>query len=252
MLKLNKISVSFTENKQNTFVLNDVNLNILEGKFTSLIGKSGCGKTTLLRVIAKLQKPTSGKVSSINHSNKIKVGWVPQQVVLLPNSTVLKNILLPAVITRYKYDEDYLNHLLIKYGLDKYIDFYPNQLSGGQKQIVSIIRALIMNPNLLLLDEPFASLDSYTREKIDIELADKIRSEKITTVMVTHSIEEAVFMSDKIILMKPNLPSRIKQIFDISFSGKRDLDLKNTKQYTEWINLLRNKLLDSIEINDEI
>jgi len=251
MLKLNKVSVSFSENKQ-TFVLDNVNLTIPEGKFTSLIGKSGCGKTTLLRVIAKLQKPTRGTVSSMNQLSKIKVGWIPQQVVLLPNSTVLKNILLPVEIIRYRYDIDYLNRLLVKYGLEKYVNFYPNQLSGGQRQIVAIIRALIMNPNLLLLDEPFASLDSYTREKIDIELADKIRSEKITTVMVTHSIEEAVFMSDKIVLMKPNLPSSIKQIFDIGFSGKRDLDLKNTQPYTEWINILRNKLLDSIEVNDEI
>jgi len=252
MLKLNKVSVSFTDSKQRAFVLDDVNLTIQEGKFTSIIGKSGCGKTTLLRVIAKLQKPTDGTFYSKNHLKKIKVGWVPQQVVLLPNSTVLKNILLPIEITGHKYNQDFLNHLLVKYGLVKYVNFYPNQLSGGQKQIVSIIRALIVNPDLLLLDEPFASLDSYTREKIDIELADKIRSEKITTVMVTHSIEEAVFMSDKIILMKPNLPSNIKQIFDISFSGKRDLDLKNTQLYTEWINLLRNKLLDSIEINDEL
>lgn len=252
MLKLIKISVTFTDNKQKTFVLDGVNMTIQEGKFISLIGKSGCGKTTLLRVIAKLQKPTSGTINSKNHLNKMKVGWVPQQAVLLPNSTVLKNILLPIEITGHQYNEDFLNYLLNKYGLEKYINFYPNQLSGGQKQIVSIIRALIVNPDLLLLDEPFASLDSYTREKIDIELADKIRSEKITTVMVTHSIEEAVFMSDKIILMKPNLPSNIKQTFDINISDKRDLNLKNTRLYSDWISLLRNKLLNSIEINNEI
>ncbi len=250
MLRLNNISVSFPNGKQETKVLDGIDLNIKEEKFTSIIGKSGCGKTTLLRVIAKLQKPTNGSVDIKN--NRIKIGWVPQQVVLLPNSTVLENILLPIDITKHKYKKEFLDHLLVKYGLDKYVGFYPNQLSGGQKQIVSIIRALIINPDLLLLDEPFASLDSYTREKIDIELASKIRSEKITTIMVTHSIEEAVFMSDEIILMKPILPSKIKNIFDIKFSGIRNLDLKNTQQYSEWINLLRNKLLDSIEINDEV
>jgi len=239
IVSINNGVVNLGLKNNNKEILKDINLIINKGKFISIIGHSGCGKTTLLRTISGLQKLSSG---SISYSNEIiKLGWVPQFPVLLPNRNILENITLPLTINGQNNDK-YAKELITKYGLKKYIKSYPNQISGGMKQKVSILRSLITSPELLLMDEPFASIDQYTREILNIDLANKLRSENITTILVTHSIEEAVFLSDEIIIMKPKVPSTIYKILKISLPKNRSKEIKNSLKYIKYTAILRNIL----------
>lgn len=239
IVSINNGSVSLGFKNCQKEILKDINLTINKGKFISIIGHSGCGKTTLLRIIAGLQKLSSGNI--LYNNELIKFGWVPQFPVLLPNKNILENITLPLTINGKKNNK-YAKELISKYGLNKFISNYPNQISGGMKQKVSILRSLVTNPELLLMDEPFASIDQYTREILNIDLANKIRSENITTILVTHSIEEAVFLSDEIIILKPKIPSTIHKILKISLPKNRSIEIKNTLQYIKYIAKLRNIL----------
>lgn len=226
-------------------ILHNINMNIPKGKFISIIGHSGCGKTTLLRVIAGLQILSSGKIT---YDQQVKeIGLVPQVPSLLPNKTVIENITLPLAIKGLK-DETYARDLLKKYGLSMHASDYPNEISGGMKQKASIIRALINKPNLLLMDEPFASIDQYSRELLNIDLADKLRSENTTTILVTHSIEEAVFLSDYIFIMAPKIPSTIVKAIDILLPNNRSEKLKETKEYLVYVSKLR-EILFSLSKN---
>lgn len=239
IFSINNGVVNLGSKDNNKEIFKDINLNIDKGKFISIIGHSGCGKTTLLRTIAGLQKLSSGNISYDNEN--IRFGWVPQFPVLLPNKNILENITLPLTING-KNNDKYVKELIVKYGLKKYIKNYPNQISGGMKQKVSILRSLVTNPELLLMDEPFASIDQYTREILNIDLANNLRSEKITTILVTHSIEEAVFLSDEIIIMKPKIPSTIHKILKISLPKNRSKEIKNSLKYIKYTATLRNIL----------
>lgn len=225
------------DGKQNR-ILQDIDLDIEKGKFVSIIGHSGCGKTTLLRTIAGLQKLTSGDIK-YNTSSK-SVGWVPQFPVLMPNKTILENICLPLTIhNNFKHEED-AKDIAKKYNLEKFLDTYPNQLSGGMKQKASIIRALVTKPSLLLMDEPFSSIDQYTRDTLNIDLANKLRNEKTTTVLVTHSIEEAVFLSDLVVIMMPKTPSTVYKTYEIVLPKGRTKKLKNSTRYMKQVSEIRN------------
>lgn len=239
VISIKKGAVDLTIFSESKKILQNINLKIGKGKFASIIGHSGCGKTTLLRTIAGLQKLSSGSISY--NSKIIKIGWVPQFPVLLPNKNVLDNIMLPLTINGI-HSNAYAKELALKYGLKKFLANYPNQISGGMKQKVSIIRALVARPELLLMDEPFASIDQYTREILNIDLANKLRSENVTTVLVTHSIEEAVFLSDEIFVMKPKTPSTICKMLKISLPKNRSKKIKNSANYIKYVSTLRNTL----------
>jgi len=234
MLKIENLSFSYNNN----LILSDINSQCSDNEFISFIGQSGCGKTTLLNIIAGILSPQEG---SIYNSYK-KISYVFQQDSLLPWLNVLQNILLPVEIKNKKItSDDKLKALEIlgELGLNDIENFYPSELSGGMKKRVELARALITEPELLILDEPFSSLDILTREKLNVLLKNICFSRRLAVVLVTHSIEEACFLSDRIYLLS-NKPSKIVHIFDnIKNKEKVDYFILNEKE-EETENNIRN------------
>lgn len=218
----------FTVEKRATVTaLEDINLTVAQGEFVSLIGPSGCGKSTLMRLIADLDQPTSGSLTVFGKTPKQArldqdYGIAFQQAGLLPWRTVRGNIELPLELhgssrtARAKRASD----LLSLVGLTDFADNFPDQLSGGMQQRVAIARALAESPNLLLMDEPFGALDEMTREHMQAELAHICSETNAAVVFVTHSIPEAVFLANRVVVMSPR-PGRIRAIVDIGLGDAR-------------------------------
>ncbi|MCW2286960.1 ABC transporter ATP-binding protein [Leucobacter luti] len=193
--------------------LNDVSVTVRPGEFVSLLGPSGCGKTTLLRLIAGLEQPSDGDVRIDEQEVRDAhpdLGVVFQTDLLMPWRTVLDNVLLQAEVRGQKNPASIqrAKDLLAQVGLQDFVTSYPHELSGGMKQRVGICRALLHKPRLLLMDEPFAALDAMTRDQISVELSELASHAGTTIVFVTHSIPEAVFLSDRIYVMSAR-PGRI-------------------------------------------
>lgn len=224
-------------------VFRDINFCVNEGEIVSIVGKNGCGKTTLLRIFAGLLKLTSGRLI-IDYGKKGKegplVGWVPQFPVLMPNKTIEQNIFLPIECIGKRVEKKLFAKIIDKYGLAEYVDFFPHQVSGGTKQKASIVRALITSPQLLLMDEPFFSIDAYTREIMNIDLAKNLRLEKVTTILATHSLEEAVFLSDRVFIMSsPLLSSTMIKEVKINLPFSRDFQIKSSPSFIKKLNEVR-------------
>jgi NitT/TauT family transport system ATP-binding protein len=211
------VSKSYVSEGREIKVLEDISFSV--GKeFVSIIGPSGCGKSTLLRIIVGVEKPDSGKV--IFHlSRKPTIGFVFQFPTLLPWMTVLDNVILPLIasgVQKSRAIEKARTTLKIV-GLSEFEDFYPSELSGGMKQRVNIARALAVEPDILLMDEPFSNLDPLTAESLRGEVLDIWLSSILpikSIIMVTHNVEEAVLMSDRVIILSPR-PARVLKIVDI-------------------------------------
>jgi NitT/TauT family transport system ATP-binding protein len=200
------------------FALNDVNLDFEAGKLTSLLGPSGCGKTTLLKIIAGLLPATQGDI--LVKGKKVTTpgperAFVFQDFALLPWATVLQNAAFGLKMQgKGKGErEDIANHYVKEVGLDGFQQKYPHQLSGGMRQRVGLARALAVNADVLLMDEPFSAVDEQTRRKFQEDLIRLREVEKKTFIFVTHSIEEAVYVSDRIVLLSPR-PGRVSEIID--------------------------------------
>ncbi len=222
------VTKTFTRSRQSTVTaLDDVSLTVEKGEFVSLIGPSGCGKSTLLRLIADLDTPTSGSIEVFGKSARQArldqdYGIAFQTAGLLPWRTVSANIELPlqlhgadAASRRTRAAE-----LIDLVGLGEFAGSYPEQLSGGMQQRVAIARSLAERPELLLMDEPFGALDEMTRERMQAELVRICAETGAAVVFVTHSIPEAVFLSDRVVVMSPR-PGRIRQIIDITLGEAR-------------------------------
>jgi NitT/TauT family transport system ATP-binding protein len=207
--------------------LSGVDLSAAEGEFVSVVGPSGCGKTTLLRILAGLEAPTGGKVTIAGkpiHGPRDDVSVVFQAATLLPWYNVLENVLLPAKL-KGDFSEATVaraHDLLKLVDLSDFDQKYPFELSGGMQQRVAICRALIRNPKILLMDEPFGALDAMTRETMNVELMRWCSREKKTVLFITHSIPEAVLLGDRVVVMSPR-PGRISNILDVDFQRPRDL-----------------------------
>lgn len=215
ILKLNDIDMSFFELKKETEVLKDISFNFKDTNITAIIGPSGCGKSTILNLIAGLIKPTKGTITKPN-----SIGYMFQKDNLFEWLNILDNVLIGLKIQK-KLTIDNINYakeLLIKYGLEEFINSYPQELSGGMRQRVSLIRALVTKPELLLLDEPFSALDSQTRIKVSSDIYKIIKELKIQTILVTHDIAEAISLSDEIIILSQR-PSSIVKVIDIKFNN---------------------------------
>lgn len=222
------VSRIFETAKGPVVALDDVDLTVAPGEFVSLIGPSGCGKSTLLRLIADLDQPTSGRLTVRGKDPKRarmdqEYGIAFQQAGLLPWRTVAANIELPLQVhgvdraaRRARTDE-----LLAMIGLTDFGDHFPDQLSGGMQQRVAIARALAESPRLLLMDEPFGALDEITRERMQNELVRIAAETGAAVVFVTHSIPEAVFLSDRVVVMSPR-PGRITGIVDCRLGDRTD------------------------------
>ncbi|UOQ57842.1 ABC transporter ATP-binding protein [Leucobacter allii] len=221
------VTKRYRARKTEVVALEDVTLHVQPGEFVSLLGPSGCGKTTLLRLIGGLEAATRGSVqidgAEVSDSHP-ELGIVFQTDLLMPWRTVLDNVLLQVDVrkTRSPQTEQRARELLAQVGLDGFVDSYPNELSGGMKQRVGICRALLHHPRLLLMDEPFAALDAMTRDQISMDLSELAASTGTTIVFVTHSIPEAVFLSDRIYVMSPR-PGRIAAEVEVSMPQPRQL-----------------------------
>ena len=181
-------------------VLSDINLNIDSGEFVSILGPSGCGKSTLLRLASNLAKPTKGVVDYISHKD-LSIGFVFQNPTLMPWRNVLENVTLPLELNKKKSSKEEALMWLERVGLKDKEKSYPNELSGGQMMRVSIARSLINGCNLLLLDEPFAALDEITRRKLEDDLLEIWKKEKFTVLFVTHSVSEAIYLSQRVLVL---------------------------------------------------
>lgn len=218
LLSLEKISYTYFAEKSETLAVKDLSFTVNEGEFAALIGPSGCGKTTILSIIAGLIKPTKGRVlikgKNLN-AEKNNVGYMLQRDELFPWRTIEKNVFLPLEIKKNNTYENrkYAVDLLEKYGLKDFKKSYPNQLSGGMRQRVALIRTLTSNPDLLLLDEPFSALDYQTRLNVCDDVYSVIKKERKTALLVTHDIAEALSMADKILVLSKR-PATITAIHE--------------------------------------
>ena len=231
------LSLTFTTNDGPVHALSQINLDINEGEFVSLIGPSGCGKTTLLRVIADLERPTGGAISvngmtAQEARERRAYGYVFQQAALYPWRTIEANVALPLEVmgldsaARAKRVADNLDLVNLK-GFEKK---YPWQLSGGMQQRASIARALALEPDMLLMDEPFGALDEIVRDHLNVQLLALWAKTKKTVVFVTHSLPEAVFLSTKIVVMSPR-PGQIHEVIDCDLGNERPLEIRETPEF---------------------
>ncbi|MBR5965176.1 MAG: ABC transporter ATP-binding protein [Treponema sp.] len=224
ILEIKSVNRTYKDEDAVVNVLSDVNLTVNRGELVSIIGLSGCGKTTLLRLIAGLDKPQSGELL-LNGERITKPspsrGYVFQKEGLFQWLTVEQNIAFGLKARRvYRENKDKVKKFISLIGLDGFEKSYPHQISGGMAQRVAIARALINDPDLLLLDEPMGALDSFTRADIQDKLLEIKKKENVTMILVTHDIDEAIYLSDRIIIMTPR-PGRISEILNVSFPHPR-------------------------------
>lgn len=253
-LEVINLRKSYRKQDANEFVvLDDVNLTVSENEYISVIGHSGCGKSTLLKIVAGLEKATAGKVL-LDGKEIRKPGaermMVFQQYSLLPWLTVRENIRLAIdeVLKNANRAEklSIVNEHLAMVNLTAAADKYPDELSGGMKQRVGIARALAIRPKMLLMDEPFGALDALTRGKLQRQVLDIWENHKQAVMMITHDVDEAIYMSDRIVLMTNGPSANIGEILDVPFSHPRNLpEMRNSKEYYE----LRNYALNFLEQN---
>ena len=235
----------------------DVNLTVEQGEFVSLIGPSGCGKSTLLRLIANLLEPTNGAVTvNGKPSQQARLdqdyGMAFQQAGLFDWRTVAKNIELPLELKGWDKAKRAARakEMLELVKLPEFGELYPWQLSGGMQQRVAIARALAVHPSLLLMDEPFGALDEMTREHMQGELLSICRASGTTVVFVTHSIPEAVYLSNRVVVMSPR-PGRVTQIVDVNIDGERSDATRDNAAFFEGITAVR-EALRGVEMSDHV
>lgn len=226
--------------------LSDVDFDVRSGEFISIVGPSGCGKSTLLKILAGLLPYREGEVElagkPIGGPNP-EIGMVFQSPVLLPWRTILENILLPIEFRRapLKEFQGRARSLLKTVGLEGFEDRYPMELSGGMQQRAAIVRALIQDPKVLLMDEPFGALDAMTREQMNLEVLRIWQESRKTILFVTHSISEAVFLASRVFVMTVR-PARLAEIIDIDIPYPRDLSVINTDKFGEYSTSIRELL----------
>jgi NitT/TauT family transport system ATP-binding protein len=238
-LEADNVSMVFTRRERHIEALRDVSLHVETGQFISIVGASGCGKTTLLRIVDGLMLPTRGQ---IRVNGKLVTGpgpdrgFVFQQDALFPWRTVLDNVLFGLEMQgrRNHGARERANALIRLVGLAGFEHLFPHELSGGMRQRANLARALTIDPDVLLMDEPFAALDAQTREIMQSELLRVWRSNRKTVLFVTHQIDEAVYLSDRVIVMTSR-PGRIKAIVDVDIPRPRDLSVKRTLPFLDLV-----------------
>lgn len=213
LINFNHIYKSYFNEISETKVLDDISFQINNNEIVALLGPSGCGKSTILNLINNLIEPTKGEII-----RNAKLGYMFQKDCLMPWRNIYKNVTIGLEISKDKSLEsvNYARELMKKYQIQEFSSFYPNELSGGLRQRVSLIRTLVLKPDLLLLDEPFSKLDFQTRLMVQDDVFSIINQEKISALMVTHDIEEAIALSNRIIILS-NRPTHIKKEIILDF-----------------------------------
>jgi NitT/TauT family transport system ATP-binding protein len=245
IIDIRNLSLTFQTADAPVFALSNIDLQVRAGEFVSLIGPSGCGKTTLMRIVADLEQPTEGSVTVNGVSPrearlKRAYGYIFQAAALYPWRNVLRNVELPHEIMGVSKEEREAKarRYLDLVGLKGFEKKFPWQLSGGMQQRVSIARALSFEPQLLLMDEPFGALDEITRDRMNEELLQIWEKTRKTVIFVTHSIDEAVLLSTKIVVMSAR-PGRIIDVIDSTLPAKRTLDTRETPAALELAHRVR-------------
>ena len=248
VIDIENLSLTFETNDGPVHALSDIDLKIEEGDFVSFIGPSGCGKTTLLRVIADLEKPTAGSITvngvSPEQARRNRAyGYVFQAAALYPWRTIAKNVALPLEIMGLSKAEQQqrISRNMELVNLTGFEKKYPWQLSGGMQQRASIARALAVEPDLLLMDEPFGALDEIVRDHLNEQLLQLWAKTNKTVVFVTHSIPEAVFLSTKIVVLCPR-PGRIYDVIESDLPRDRSLDIRETPEFLKIAHRVRDGL----------
>ncbi len=240
ILKVENINKTYQAQNGEIVALKDISFDVKEGEYVSIIGPSGCGKSTLLSIIAGLEQKTSGQISIDK-----KIGYMLQKDNLLEWRTILNNVLFGLEVQKAKTKEnkEYVLELLKKYGLYEFKDKYPNQLSGGMRQRVALIRTLAIKPKILLLDEAFSALDYQTRLMVTNDIYQILKNEEITAIMVTHDISEAISMSDRVIVLTER-PATVKDIHIIDFEmeNRTPLNCRESLKFSKYFNLLWKEL----------
>ncbi|MWA15027.1 ABC transporter ATP-binding protein [Streptomyces sp. BA2] len=253
-VRLDDVAVRFRTKKKDVTALRDVSLNVGAGEFVAIVGPSGCGKSTLLKLVAGLLAPSSGGV--LLNGEQVRgprrdIGYVFQRAALLDWRTARRNILLqaemrgiPGAEARARADE-----LIRMTGLGGFEDAYPHELSGGMQQRVALCRALLHEPPVLLMDEPFGALDALTREQMNVELNRIWRETGTTVLLVTHSIPEAVYLADRVVVMSPR-PGTVEEIIDVGLPAERSYATTlATAEFREGTGRIR-ELLGAVSVHD--
>lgn len=244
-LEIKNVSKSFlkTETNDVTHALEEINLTIKKGEFVSIVGTSGCGKSTILRMIAGLVGPTEGEI--LFDGEKVtgpspKRGMVFQKANLFPWLTVEKNLSFSLRMQgKYKGNEHKVEHFLEMIGMQDFRKDYPHQLSGGMAQRVALVRTLINEPEILLLDEPLGALDAFTRMNIQDEILNMWKEQGNTVIMVTHDVDEAIYMGTRVLVMEPR-PGKVKEDIQIDLEYPRN---RSSQKFTEY----RNHILEMLD-----
>lgn len=245
-VKFDAVTKQYESETEAILAVEDISLDVEEGEFVSIVGPSGCGKSTLLHLTSGIFEPTEGTVTvndidvqSANHEES-RVGIVFQEPVLLDWRNVMENIMFPVTILSenglldrdYSYYEKRASDLLELVGLEEFENAYPNELSGGMKQRVAICQSLIYDPEVLLMDEPFGALDALTKGRMNDELLNIWEQTQKTILFVTHDLEEAVYLSDRVVILSDR-PASILDVVDVDLPRPRDEETRRTDRFME-------------------
>ncbi len=250
ILTLQNISYSYHSLQGETLALSNISFQVSEGEFIAIVGPSGCGKSTLLSIIARLLEPETGTILIQNPDGSIHyphIGYMLQKDYLFEWRTVYENVILGLELNQKKTEEnlDYVNALLKEYGLYDFKDKKPSELSGGMKQRAALIRTLALKPQILLLDEPFSALDYQTRLSVSGDIGNIIHQSKITAILVTHDLSEAISMADRVLILS-HRPATIKKELPIVLTKTSDslIASRNAPEFASYFNILWEALSD--------
>lgn len=234
LLEIKDLSKTYYTKKGEVNAIDNISLDVKEGEFIAIVGSSGCGKSTLLSILAALEEKNSGSIKF--NKNNFTIGYMLQNDALFDWLTILNNALLGLDIQKKKTLEniEYTKKLLKTYDLEEFMNKYPNELSGGMRQRVALIRTLAIKPDLLLLDEPFSALDYQTRLAVSDDVYKIIKQQKKTVIMVTHDLAEAISLADRVVVLSKR-PCKIKKIYDIKLTNKANpIENRKAKEFSEY------------------